>query len=392
MSTSEALQRATVRIQNIGGIDSREVTLSPGVTVLTGRNATNRTSFLRALMAACGSDAASIKGDADEGSVELELNGRTFTRVLTRENGRVSARGTPYLQDTLTADLFAFLLASNEARDAVVANRNLHDVIMAPVDTDEINAEIERLQSERKEIKRELKNLSSLEAEKQSLEAKRSELEAEIADLEEKREDVSARIDDEDRTVEAQRENQDELDRVLGELQDARSNLETVRFRLQSERESVESLRQERSELEDELNSFEEADIDRESVSARTDQIRTQIEHLNTTISDLQTVIQYTEDVLDGKTGLVEESLTTDTGDGAPTDQLAASDTIICWTCGTEVDSEQIEQTTNRLRATRDDKREHRAELRRELDELESDLQDAEESKTRRQNIQRKLS
>ncbi|WEL26677.1 Chromosome segregation protein [Haloferax volcanii] len=97
MNDSEALQAATVRIRNIGGIDERRVRLDPGVTVLTGRNATNRTSFLRALMGAWGSDAISLKGDADEGSVELELDGRTYTRLLSRENGAVSTDGTPYL-------------------------------------------------------------------------------------------------------------------------------------------------------------------------------------------------------------------------------------------------------------------------------------------------------
>ncbi|KAB1193263.1 AAA family ATPase [Haloferax sp. MBLA0076] len=391
MSKSEALQDATVRIERIGGIDNRVVSLSPGVTVLTGRNATNRTSFLRAIMAGCGSDAASLKGDADEGSVELELDGRTFTRVLTRENGRVTASGTPYLQDTTTADLFAFLLASNEARQAVVTSRDLHDVIMRPVDTDAIEDEIDSLQSERKRVERELDDRSSLEADERALQKKRTELETKIADLEDERDELEARIEDEDQTVEDQRENRDELDRVLDELQDARSDLETVRFRLQSERESVESLRQERSELEDELDSFEVTDIDRESVSVRIDQIRTEIEDLNTTIADLQTVVQYTDDVLDGKAGLVEDSLGGGSTDDTLTDQLVSSETITCWTCGTDVDPDQIEQTTNRLRAARDDKRERRADLRRELDELESDLRDAEKSKRRRQNLQQKL-
>ncbi|WP_411964427.1 archaea-specific SMC-related protein [Haloferax sp. YSMS24] len=390
MSTPEATQQATVRIRNIGGIDSRDVTLTPGVTVLTGRNATNRTSFLRALMAGCGSDAASIKGDADEGSVKLELDGRTFTRVLSRENGRVESSGTPYLRETTTADLFAFLLSSNEARQAVVTNRDLHDVIMTPVDTEAIEAEIDRLQTERKETERKLDELSSLESDERSLAQRRDELQSKISDLEAKRDDVSARIDEEDQTVEAQRENQDELDRVLEDLQEARSELETVRFRLESERESVESLREERSDLEDELDSFEAADIDREAVSARIDRIRTEIEELNTTIADLQTVIQYTEDVLDGKAGLVEDSLGGD-DDGVPTDRLVDSGTITCWTCGSDVDAEQIEATTDRLRDVRDDRRDQRAELRRELDDLERDLRSAEQSQKRRQQIQRKL-
>ncbi|AFK19922.1 chromosome segregation protein SMC [Haloferax mediterranei ATCC 33500] len=391
MNNSEAFEAGTVRIRNIGGIDERTVTLSPGVTVLTGRNATNRTSFLRALMGACGSDAVSLKGDADEGSVELELNGRTFTRILKRENGQVTLDGTPYLQDTTTADLFAFLLGSNEARQAVITKRDLHEVIMAPVDTDAIEAEIERLQTERKQVEGRLESLESLESEQQSLETKRGELEAKIEDLEAERDRLAERIDEEDQTVETQRENQAELDAVLSDLQSARSDLETVRFRLQSERESVESLRQERSELEAELDSFEATDIDHSEVTTRIDQIRTQIESLNKTISELQTVIQYTEDVLDGKADLVEDSLGGDAETGAVTDQLVSSSMITCWTCGTEVERDQIQQTTGRLREVRDEHREQRSELRRELDDLESDLRAAEKSQTQRQQARQKL-
>ncbi len=50
------LTEVNLNVRYIGGIDETEVTLSPGVTALTGRNATNRTSFLQAIMAALGSD------------------------------------------------------------------------------------------------------------------------------------------------------------------------------------------------------------------------------------------------------------------------------------------------------------------------------------------------
>ncbi|POG55596.1 archaea-specific SMC-related protein [Haloferax marisrubri] len=390
MNDSEALQTATVHIRNIGGIDERTVRLEPGVTVLTGRNATNRTSFLRALMGACGSDAVSLKGDADEGSVELELDGRTYTRILSRENGAVATDGTPYLQDTTTADRFAFLLGSNEARRAVVAERDLHDVIMAPVDTDAIEAEIERLQNRRKKVEQRLDSLDSLEADRRSLESKRDDLEAEIEDLEAERDDLEAEIEAEDRTVEAQRENQAALDEVLSDLQSARSDLETVRFRLQSERESVESLREERSELQSELDSFETEEVDRGEANDRIESIRSRIESLNSTISELQTIVQYTEDVLEGKADLVEDSLGA-VGDGSVTDQLVSSETITCWTCGTEVDRDQIRGTTDRLREVRDEQREERAELRRELDELERSMRAAEQAQRDRRKLRDKL-
>ena len=62
-----------VDVRNIGGIDEASVTLPDSVSILTGRNATNRTSFLQALMAGLGSRQSSLKGDAEEGEVTLEL-------------------------------------------------------------------------------------------------------------------------------------------------------------------------------------------------------------------------------------------------------------------------------------------------------------------------------
>jgi recombinational DNA repair ATPase RecF len=49
---SAQLEREQMELSatNIGGIDDTDVTFQPGVTVLAGRNATNRTSLLQALM------------------------------------------------------------------------------------------------------------------------------------------------------------------------------------------------------------------------------------------------------------------------------------------------------------------------------------------------------
>lgn len=54
-------EQMSVSVKNIGGINEAEQTFEPEVTVLAGRNATNRTSFLQAIMGASGSDQASLK-------------------------------------------------------------------------------------------------------------------------------------------------------------------------------------------------------------------------------------------------------------------------------------------------------------------------------------------
>lgn len=63
----------TLDAANIGSINETNVELSSGVTILKGENATNRTLFLQAVMAAMDSDQFNLKGDADHGHVQLTL-------------------------------------------------------------------------------------------------------------------------------------------------------------------------------------------------------------------------------------------------------------------------------------------------------------------------------
>ena len=61
-NTQVPKQSVEVQADSIDGIDETEVLFSPGMTILTGRNATNRTSFLQAIMTALGSEDTSLKG------------------------------------------------------------------------------------------------------------------------------------------------------------------------------------------------------------------------------------------------------------------------------------------------------------------------------------------
>jgi predicted ATP-dependent endonuclease of OLD family len=194
--SSEEHPEATIRAENVGGITSTVVEFGPGVTALAGRNATNRTSLLQAIMAALGSDRASLKGDATSGRVELELGGRTYTRELERTNGMLHFDGDPYLEDSQMADLFAFLLESNAARRAVVSGNDLRELILRPVDVESIEATIERLQAEKRDVDEQLAELSAADRELRSLEedrtSVRSELEENEVELERARETLES--------------------------------------------------------------------------------------------------------------------------------------------------------------------------------------------------------
>jgi len=388
-ATESVAESVDVAVEKVGGIDETAVSFDPGVTVLTGRNATNRTSLLQALMAGLGSEDVSIKGDADEAHVELSIGGETYTRTLTRQNGEVYATGDPYLADPELADLFVFLLESNEARRAVELGADLREIIMRPVDTAAIEAEIDELQDERDTVERQLEELDTLKRELPSLEQRRQELETEIEDKEAQLAETKAAIEDTDQEVSATRDQEAELEDALETFRDTRSDLEDVRYSLETERESISALETETEDRETELAELPETPMaEVGEIDDRIETLRSRREELDATVNDLQKVIQFNEEMLDGTSSDVVAALRDDPDD--VTDQLV-DDRVVCWTCGSDVDSESVEATVDRLRSLRTEKLQRRRDLQSEIDDLKTEKATYEDQRRQRSRIEERL-
>jgi len=378
-SNQVSRKTAHVSVQNIGGIEQAEVTLSSGVTVLSGRNATNRTSLLQALMAGLGSTQSSLKSDAKEGEVTLEIDGERYTRTLTRRGDSVVFDGDPYLDDPEVADLFAFLLKDNEARQAVVRGDNLHEIIMRPIDTDRIDNQIEAVRDERDEIKTEIARIDELERELPELEEQRretgTELETARAELENRQSELEAL----DMGVEESRTQKQELEDAFQRVRDARSDLEDLRFDLETERSTLSDLEGERDEIEERLADVEDPETNPDRLSGRIQELRQRQRKLDETINELGSVINFNQGMLES------EGFDIDNEDGHtdPTASLTAGYETTCWTCGSEVATDQIDTTIDRLRDLRSSKLDERNELKETISELTD--QKAELEKKRKQ-------
>ncbi|SFR67834.1 archaea-specific SMC-related protein [Halogeometricum limi] len=387
-STAESVQ---LHVENIGGITETTVELGPGVTALAGRNATNRTSLLQSIMAALGSDRASLKGDAKEGSVTLTVGDHTYTRTLQRRGDTVVSEGDPYLEDATLADLFAFLLESNEARQGVARGDDLRELIMRPIDTDAIQAEIRQLEQEKRETDEEISKLDSLDGRLPELERKRTSLKEKIAEKRDELEAKEREIEEADANIEQSRDDRDELETRLDDLKQARSNLEDVRYDIDAEGESIDALESEREELEAERADIPDTLDDGDEIEARIADLRDRMQRLDSSVNQLQTVIQFNEDMLEGTSADVAAALRDGTDTGSVTDALVESDTVVCWTCGTEVETAQIEETVDRLRALRREKLDQRNDVRDEIDDLESERNDLERLHRRRRELEDRL-
>ena len=387
MSTDQLSDRTVrVRARNVGGIDETEVTLPPGVSVLTGRNATNRTSFLQAIMAGLGSDRASLKGDAEEGSVTLEFGGETYTRTLHRTGTGVSYDGDPYLDSPELADLFAFLLENNEARRAVALGEDLREIIMEPIDTDRIDNEIEACKRKRQELESEIERLNELERDLPDLEAERTETKAELAEAREELESIESELEELDTGVEESRTRKEELEAAFERVRDVRSELEDLEFDLETERTTLEELRTERTELEATLEDANDPDRDPEWLGGRIEELRGRKRSLDERSNELGSVIGFNEEMLEGDGIDLGE---TDVDD--PMDELLSHNETVCWTCGSTVEESEIESTLERLRELRSDILEERKEVRSTIDELTSERAALREKRSERDRAERRL-
>jgi len=390
-------QSVIVRAENIGGIDETEVTLHRGITALTGRNATNRTSLLQAVMAALGSDDASLKADADDGRAALEVGDETYERTLHRRNGTVVTEGEPYLEDSELADLFAFLLEDNEARRAVARGDDLRDIIMRPVDTAAIREEISRTEQEKRDVDQRLSKLENLSAKLPDLEQKRTRLSGEIEELREELAEAEERVEAAEAGVEETREEKDELDAKLDELQETRSELERVRRRIDTERESIDALEDERDELAGELEDApDRPDEEMDRLEAEITRLQNEKEELTAEISQLQSTIQFNEEMLESAEGPVDTGGSgSGAGDGGDvTDQLlpdSNSETVECWTCGSSVARDQIATTVEQLQSTRQERLDERSELSTALREARSELSDLRDRRDEHERTRKKL-
>ncbi|WP_276274077.1 archaea-specific SMC-related protein [Haloarcula litorea] len=384
---------AHIDVENIGGIAETALDIPPGVTVLSGENATNRTSFLQAIMAAMGSDQATLKGDAETGRASLRLGESEYERTLERQNGTVVLDDGGYLDDPTVADLFAFLLETNEARQAVARDGDLRDLIMRPIDTESLKSDIERLEAEKGEINDRLATIESRKTDLPDLEQQRNEYQSEIAEKREELAELESEIDDHSRGVEETRQEQEELESKLQELRSTRSEIESVRRKIENQQQSITSLKQERSEIEAELDDLPETPTAEQSdLDAEIQQLRDDRQRLNGEISDLQSLIQYNEERLDEEDYQMLEEFETDDANGSVTDDLLSdTDEIVCWTCGSTVDRQQIEETIDRLQDLRSEKVTELNDIKDQLEDLKADKRDIERQRDRRSELQSSL-
>ena len=381
------MSQVTVDITNLGGIDSLDASLPPGVSLLSGENASNRTSFLQSVAAALGGDrsAATLKSDADEGSVSLTVGDIEGTRTYRRTPAGVSRSGDPITDAAELVDTYVSIFADNPARQAVRnGGENLRDILMRGVDTAEINANIHQLKHRRSAIEDKLSEVESAKSRLPSLEEQRSSLESELASIESEIESVEADIDDYD----ASSEDIEAAERHLDELETLRDRLQRTQSEIEVTESTIAEAEAEKASIEADLEALDVPEADRSTLEERRRELEDEIAARKRAITDLNDIISNNRGLLDG--GDVLEAFGTD--DGNPTAALdPTSSTVRCWTCGTEVDRATIESRIETLTEVRNEKNEELKSLTQERDTVESSLESIDAKRAKRERLERDL-
>lgn len=196
MSSHQQLRDTPLEIslEQIGGIDALDMEIPPGVTVLAGDNATNRSSTLYGLMAAFGSDhpGITVKTGFETGTATLTIGDETYSQTVTQTKTGHTLSGDQYLENPTVANQYAFLLRDNPVRQAVETDGDLYSILMDPVDTKKIDHEINQLRKRRQRLADEIEIAKEAADALPRLEERRQKKQDELEELEAERDEIKA--------------------------------------------------------------------------------------------------------------------------------------------------------------------------------------------------------
>jgi chromosome segregation ATPase len=381
---------ATVTARNVGGIDEAEVSLTPGLTLLTGPNATNRTSLLKAIEDVLGGSEATLRTDAQSGAVELtaEDSEETYRCQYDRSSGTVSADRTPYSDESEYVDLFVSLLEDNRARQAVerADGGELRKVIMEPVDTGEIQRQIRSRSQERQEIVNQLAEIKSARSELPGKEQRRTAAQEDLNEIATEIEKVETEIDQH----QADLEEAEEAEALVDELDELRNREREIQSSITTKEQTLERATQDRADVTGELEALPTEDSLESARSDLTD-LEEQQHALSGRISDLRDVIEFIEDLQQDDSALpgTGNDERADTQD--PTAALdPMSETVECWICGNQVERQVIRDRIDELRDRADELRDERSTVKSQRREAQDHYSQIKATRDERKSLERR--
>jgi predicted nucleic acid-binding Zn-ribbon protein len=374
-----------VHATNVAGIDELELELEGETVLISGQNASNKTSLLKSIAFGMGSPHIPIRSGADEARVELTLDGRTVERVAKRTPNGVQSTGDGLVadkNDALLIERFATLLETNALRTAVATDSDIEALLKEPMDINALERQQAELLQERHDLEADLEALGDIDDELAKREAELNEKHQRIKELEDRLDELY----DEQKAI-----NTD--DEELQSFRDQRADLRAEKDRLESQREEI---RDALSRLEDDLKDItqqlheakeanEEYNV--KSLKAEREEVQAELQDVTERLEILQSVLTANREMLNSNaTGIFGY------------ESGIMGDEVTCWACGRDASRESFDETIAELaelvQTDKQRKREHEPEieeLTEHIEEARSAKRRVDDLKGRKQELEQKL-
>ncbi|MFB6283238.1 MAG: AAA family ATPase [Halobacteria archaeon] len=431
-----------IEIQNIGGVEHTELTLSKGTNVLTGKNSTNKTSILKAIAGVLGWDGVPLKSDAEEGYATMEIEGtdETYHVELERrdEDGRgvkdegfVERSGNRYLEEDDKAERFAYLLKDKKPRNIITNPGELYDVIMDPIETEEIEerksvlrGKVEKLEDriatlkgERSQegitsrIQRKKKEKARTRDKIEETESEIDKLEKDLTEIRDRKERERSQKDEEDgetaelrEKIEKKREN--DLNEVLDRQSELRRKISNIQSRVEKKQRKLEERKKELRVLVSELDDLDDVSRNRlDEIDSRITDLKSRKKSVEKQVREINELIKSNEKLLGGELSEMLKEIhrkeefdrSTKDDDRANVDALfddgtqIATNEVVSPVTGFTVDEKLVEEVNEKYRSIRKELNVEKTEVGSELDELTEIRADLIEDRERKDRLENKL-
>lgn len=355
----------TIDIERIAGILHGSATIEPGLNAVQAANWQGKSSFVEAVKTALGTSTELTEG-AGSGRVDLQTPARDVTVQLVRNGSTVNCEGTPYLDDeydVVRAELFACLDEHNEIRRAVRRGENLEDVLLRPLDFQNIDKQITELKRERERVESELSQANEARKRLPSVQKKVEQLTREIEELDEQRAAIETRENENEESTQQQ-------------LNQARSEKRQAKKQVDQLEQTIERTQTRLSDSRTELDSLDVPD--HENVDEQLKRVQGELADTKQDAEILQSLYSATEMVLDqNRLDLI-----------ADVQRDIAGDTVTCWTCGNDATREDIEARLDALGTQLTEYRAAAEQHRDRVEELEARREQHQQIHHRKQDLE----
>lgn len=363
-------------LTNISGIRSGSTEVEEGLNVIQASNFRGKSSLIAALRTAIGATGQygehPLTEGTEAGSVTLETEKDKHTVKLERASPKVVKRtGNPSLSDEtdqVCARLFACLDEENPIRRAVRNGDELTDLLQAPLNIEDIDAQIDDLTEKKGEIERQITEAERAGEQLPAVQETVTSLETELEELRTRRQELT----DEETNKERIEELSDKISVKSGKLTTITNDISRIEREIERKQDQVARKEDEVAEL----DIPEEIDHSRDLEAMRDD-----IATLSRQIELVEDLHRANQNVLDAG----EVDMVTDV------ERSIAGDEAMCWVCGQATTKADIDDHISNLQSTTARLREEKGEIESELEAVEKRQKEIQKARQRKERLDREI-